>query len=71
MPRRASLAPAEPRWASINEASAYSNIPKRTLRDWIRTGRLPGYRIGPRQIQVDLNDIDAMRRRIPAARAAR
>jgi hypothetical protein len=37
------------------------------MRDWIAKGLLPAYRLGPRQIQVDLNDIDALRTRIPAA----
>jgi excisionase family DNA binding protein len=64
MPRSATR---EPRWASFKAASAYAGIPTRTLRDWVSRGRLPAYRIGPRQIQVDLNDIDAIRVRIPTA----
>jgi len=35
------------------------------MRDWITKGWLPAYRMGPRQIQIDLNDVDALRRRIP------
>jgi hypothetical protein len=41
------------------------------VRDWVAKGRLPAYRIGPRRIQIDLNDIDAMRVRIPAANGPR
>jgi excisionase family DNA binding protein len=54
----------EPRWATMKEAVEYSRIPWRTLRRWIGEGRLPGYRIGPRLIQVDLNDLDRLRRRL-------
>ena len=56
----------EPRWATMNEAVEYSRIPRRTLLRWIKEGRLPAYRIGPRLIQVDLNDLDRMRRRLQA-----
>lgn len=53
------------RWATLFEAAEYANIPARTMRDWITKGWLPAYRMGPRQIQIDLNDVDALRRRIP------
>jgi excisionase family DNA binding protein len=56
---------ADPRWASFKDAAAYAAIPPKTLRDWVSKGRVPAYRIGPRQLQLDLNDIDRMRRRVP------
>lgn len=57
-----------PRWVTgLPAVSAYCGLPVRTLRDWIAKGLLPAYRIGPRQIQIDLNDIDTLRVRIPAA----
>jgi excisionase family DNA binding protein len=59
---------AEPRYVSFNEAVEYAGVPPGTLRDWIRRGVLPGYRMGPRLLQVDLNDLDRLRRRVPAAR---
>jgi excisionase family DNA binding protein len=59
--------PAEPRWATLAQASDYSTIPVKTLRDWASRGRLPLYRFGPRQLRVDLNDIDALVRRVPTA----
>jgi excisionase family DNA binding protein len=56
-----------PRWASLKEAEDYSGIPAPTLRRWISDGWLPAWRLGPRRIQVDLNDIDRrLRTRIPA-----
>jgi excisionase family DNA binding protein len=53
----------EPRWATIAEAEAYTGgaVTQRTLRRWVHTGRLPGHRLGPRKIQIDLNDLDALR----------
>lgn len=59
-----------PRWATLAEAVIYSKTPRSTLRRWIAIGLLPGYRMGPRKLQVDLNDVDALRERIPAAEAA-
>jgi hypothetical protein len=60
----------DPRFVPFNEAVAYAHVPPGTMRDWIRRGVLPAYRIGPRLLQVDLNDIDALRRRLPTGRAA-
>lgn len=69
MPSTAAAAPErEPRWATLREASAYSGVPVPRLRDWISAGLLPATRLGPKIIQVDLGDVDAMRREIqPAA----
>lgn len=53
--------PAERR-ATIKEASAYSGVPEGTLRRWISERRLTAYRVGPRKLQVDLNDVDRLRR---------
>jgi excisionase family DNA binding protein len=56
-----------PRYAGLTAAAKYAAVPIGTLRDWVRRGLLPAYRIGTRLLQVDLNDIDRMRRRVPAA----
>ncbi len=66
MTRRAAPDP-EPRYVVFNEAVAYAGVPKKTMRDWISKGILPAYRIGPRLLQIDLNDIDRLRRRVPTA----
>jgi excisionase family DNA binding protein len=57
----------KPRWASLAEVHERDQIPVKTLRRWISQGTLPAYRVGPRQLQVDLNDVDRLRRRVPAA----
>lgn len=55
------------RYASLPAAAQSYDIPVRTLRDWISRGLLPGYRIGPRLLRIDLDDLEKMMRRIPAA----
>jgi len=46
------------RIASLNDAAHYSGVCTRTLRRYIAEGRLTGYRIGPRLLRVDLDEID-------------
>ena len=70
MARKAKPEP-EPRYALFGEAVDYANVPPGTMRDWIRRGLLPAYRIGPRLLQIDLNDIDRLRRRVPTAQPRR
>jgi excisionase family DNA binding protein len=46
------------RIASISDAAEYSGVHPRTIRRHIAAGRLTGYRMGPRLIRVDLNEVD-------------
>lgn len=55
------------RLASISEAAEYAACNPRTIRRRIADGSLSGYRMGARLIRVDLNELDAFLRRIPAA----
>jgi excisionase family DNA binding protein len=50
-------------------AATYADVSTRTLRRYISHGRLTGYRVGPRLIKVDLNELDAIARPIPTARS--
>ncbi|MEP9391682.1 helix-turn-helix domain-containing protein [Gordonia sp. VNK1] len=52
------------RLESITVAAEYADVSVRTLRRYIASGRLTAYRVGPRLIKVDLNDLDAMMRRV-------
>ncbi len=61
----------QPRFVPFPEACRYAGVGANTMRDWIRQGILPAYRIGPKLLQVDLNDIDRLRQRVPAARPTR
>ena len=53
---------------SLAVAAAYADVSTRTLRRYISHGRLTGYRVGPRLVKIDLNEVDAMVRPIPTAR---
>lgn len=52
---------------SLGDAADYAQVSPRTLRRYISAGRLTGFRIGPRAIRVDLDEIDALLRPIPTA----
>lgn len=52
--------PVERRYASIRAAANYLNIHPKTVRDWIKAGRVPVYRFTDRCIRVDLNELDAL-----------
>jgi excisionase family DNA binding protein len=65
----ASEAQTSHRYVPLADAATYAGVPPGTVRDWIRRGILPAYRIGPRLLQVNLDDIDDLRR--PVATAAK
>lgn len=47
------------RYGSTEDAAAYYKVSKKTVRRWIDEGRITGYRVGPRYIRVDLDEIEA------------
>lgn len=49
------------RWAPLKQAAAQSGISYRTLLSWIAQGRIQAYRFGPRLLQVDLDELEALR----------
>lgn len=53
--------------ASLAKGAEYADISIWTLRRRISDGTIPAYRVGPRLLRVDLNEVDAMLRRIPSA----
>ncbi|OLT11709.1 hypothetical protein BJF79_23595 [Actinomadura sp. CNU-125] len=53
------------------QAAAELDVTDRTIRNWITRGHITGYRLpGGRAIRVDLNEIRAAVRVIPAVRRA-
>jgi hypothetical protein len=44
-------------------------VSSRTIRRYIVAGRITGYRIGPKLLKVDLNEIDRIITPVPAAAA--
>ena len=55
--------------ATLTEAGAYLGRHRFTIRRWITEGRITGYRIGPKLLVVDLDELDRMiRAAVPGAR---
>ncbi len=55
------------RTATIAVAAEYVPCSPKMIRRRIADGSLTGYRMGPRLIRVDLNELDALMRPIPTA----
>jgi len=53
--------------ASIAAAGEDAGVHPRTIRRWIAAGWVTAYRMGPKLVRVDMDDIDALHKRIPAA----
>ena len=47
------------RLASVDEAAERYDVSKYTVRRWITTGLITGYRVGGRLVKVDLDEIEA------------
>lgn len=65
-----SLASRPRRLAAITDAALYCDVSPKTIRRRIADGTLTGYRMGPRILRVDLNELDDALRRIPTAVAS-
>lgn len=48
------------RYATLTEAAEYAAVNPRTLRRRIAAGDLTGFRMGPRVVRVDLNELDRL-----------
>ena len=48
------------RLMGIAEAAEYANVHPSTLRRRIADGQLPAYRVGPKLLKVDLDDVEAL-----------
>lgn len=55
------------RLVSLPDAAQYAGVHPRTLRRYIAAGRLTGYRLGPRVIRIDVDELDALLAPIPTA----
>ena len=52
-------------WASLTFGAEHIGVSDKTMRRMIASGRATGYRVGPRLIRVDLNELDALLAPIP------
>jgi len=55
------------RFASISDGAKFARVNPRTIRRRIADGSLTGYRLGPRLVRIDLNELDALLTPIPTA----
>jgi excisionase family DNA binding protein len=51
--------PQRKRFGSIQQAAAEADVCDKTIRRWIAQGRITAYRVGPRLIRIDLDQLDA------------
>lgn len=58
------------RWGSLALGADYIGVSEKTIRRMISSGLITGYRVGPRLIRVDLNELDALASPIPAGNVA-
>lgn len=47
------------RLTSIADAAAYLDCSERTIRRRVASGQLTAYRLGPRLLRIDLDELDA------------
>lgn len=52
------------RFTTVPDAAAHIGVSAQTLRRMIDRGELPAYRIGPRNIRIDVSDLDTLARPI-------
>lgn len=52
------------RLVSIAVAAEEYDVCTRTIRRWLADGRITGYRVGPRLIKLDANELDVIMRPI-------
>ncbi len=67
MPPTTFTHPARRKLVGLPEAAAELGVSTKTIRRWIASGGVTGYRAGPRLIRVDLVELDAMLSPIPTA----
>lgn len=62
MRKSGNLCAHSPELIGLTEAANRCNVDYRTVRRWIRSGRLKAVRVGPKLLKVKAADIDAMLR---------
>lgn len=55
------------KYVALSDAAKVYAVSTKTIRRRIADGSLTGYRMGPRLLRVDLNELDALLRPIPTA----
>lgn len=55
------------RYLTLSDAAEWLSLDEKTLRRWISQGRLTAYRVGPKLIRLDADEIENMIRVVPTA----
>lgn len=63
---RSTTPAARRQFGSIAQGAELADVSTRTIRRWIARGLLTGYRVGPRLVKVDLNEVDQLAQPMPA-----
>jgi excisionase family DNA binding protein len=50
--------PTQRRWASIKDAAEYVDVAQKTIHQLINDGYLTAYRLGPKLVRIDLDELD-------------
>ena len=51
-----------PRRVNITQAAEYAGCSERTMRNLVAANKVPVYRLGPKTIRVDLDELDELMR---------
>lgn len=51
---------ADAAYLTIDEVAHACRVTDRTVRNWIRAGRLPAYRVGPQAVRIAVDDVAAL-----------
>lgn len=57
--------PARREWLTLTEAADRTGLGTRTIRRYVATGQVTGWRVGTKAIRVRASDVDALFRPIP------
>ena len=55
------------RFASVEASARYLGVSVTTVRRYIAAGELTAYRLGTRLLRIDLDEVDAVLRQVPAS----
>lgn len=55
---------------TIAQGAEYAHVSTRTVRRYIAQGRLAAFRVGPRLVRIDADELEALLRPIPTAGSA-
>jgi excisionase family DNA binding protein len=59
--------PQQKKLVSVQIGAKFASVSEKTIRRYIASGDLTGYRLGKKLIRVDLDEINQLLKRIPTA----